>query len=290
MPVINAHFLNVGDGDCTIVELPDGGLMMVDIKNGRNDMSHNSDYTNPIQYLANLTNNRTIHRYVQTHPDMDHMDGLADLTSSFSIVNVWDTGNKKPKDDDFGMYREKDWDAYRNIKQTSSRVIYPLRQTNTVVADSGPYIYDIYPLSPTQEILDHANSTTESWNESSFLTLVRYGGLKILFGGDATTEIWDEIGEWINTDDDASKLLNNITVFKTSHHGRKSGYCGESLLYWMNPKEIITDRSVDADKSANNFYDAYAKMESDRRVWDISQNNIFATHIFDTTEYNIKHN
>ena len=41
---LKIHFLNVGNGDCTIIELPDDSLMMVDIMNGRNDGTHNTQF------------------------------------------------------------------------------------------------------------------------------------------------------------------------------------------------------------------------------------------------------
>ena len=44
---LKIHFLNVGNGDCTIIELPDGNLMMSDVFNG-NNFSFTSMTTNPI--------------------------------------------------------------------------------------------------------------------------------------------------------------------------------------------------------------------------------------------------
>jgi len=290
MPNTHAHFLNVGDGDCSVVELPDGRLMMVDIRNGRIDNSHNPNFTNPIHYLKNLTNNRNIYRYIQTHPDMDHMDGLSDLIQDFNIINAWDAENTKPKPDEFIVFREEDWDAYEHLDQSASRTINPLRQTDTIVADSGPYVYDIYPLSPTQEILDQANNSASSWNQASYLTLLQYSGFKLLFGGDLTTEIWNNIVEWINKNNEASTLLSNITVFKASHHGRESGYCGKSLLFFMNPRVIITDYSVPADESANHHYDAYVQYDTqNRRIFDINQQNIFAWYNSENNNYNVEY-
>ena len=54
---LKTHFLNVsnnGMGDCTIIELPDNQIMMVDIRNGRSDNTHNHKHENPINYLSML--------------------------------------------------------------------------------------------------------------------------------------------------------------------------------------------------------------------------------------------
>ena len=37
----------------------------------------------------------SIFRYIQTHPDMDHMDGIRALFDKFAPINFWDTNNRK---------------------------------------------------------------------------------------------------------------------------------------------------------------------------------------------------
>jgi len=254
---LRVHFLRVGDGDCTIIELPDGKIMMIDIMNGRIDNSHNEDYENPINYLKNLTNSRSIHRYIQTHPDMDHMDGFADLVKEFEIVNFWDTANTKKKPDDFtNNFREEDWDAYKYSNK--GRELDFGRRTRTVKFDEGFYIYDIFPLSPTQSLVDSANSG-ENWNELSYVTLISWDGFKVLFGGDATSEVWDDIVNWIGRDRDAARLFSEINVFKSSHHGRSSSYCGTPLLKFMNPQTIIANHTVPNTESAYDDYYNFLK-------------------------------
>ena len=129
------YFLKVGNGDCTIIKLPDGNLMMVDICNGR---GKNLELTNPVDYVLHLTPSWTLYTwlhpdapipqwakpklspYVQTHPDMDHMDGLAALKEKCSIHNFWDTRNEKPPPD-FNSPHSKgspeDWKAYQELRK-----------------------------------------------------------------------------------------------------------------------------------------------------------------------------
>lgn len=52
---LRVHFLNVGNGDCTVVELPDSKIMMVDVCNARIiPREAVSEFTNPLQYLGAL--------------------------------------------------------------------------------------------------------------------------------------------------------------------------------------------------------------------------------------------
>src|SRR5690606_2353686 len=118
------HFLNVLEGDCNIIEHDSGRKTVIDVSNAYNDYdtaeeiavrnsqrrrdmyertqvpSDKKDYKqkktpdNPIQYLKKLKISE-IFRFVVTHPDMDHLDGIKDLFTEFSIINMWDTDNKK---------------------------------------------------------------------------------------------------------------------------------------------------------------------------------------------------
>ena len=49
---------------------------------------------NPISYMRDHGINN-IFRYVQTHPDIDHMDGIEALFDEFSPTNFYDTDNTK---------------------------------------------------------------------------------------------------------------------------------------------------------------------------------------------------
>ena len=132
MPLV-VHFLNVGRGDCTIIEFPSGRIGMVDINNLKvldNDtrMEVLKEYHESIDYLADkeagkskysldeqflakeeasltdplayydvhIGKTKDIFRLLVTHPDMDHMTGLYRIheqDSNKSILNFWHTGN-----------------------------------------------------------------------------------------------------------------------------------------------------------------------------------------------------
>lgn len=114
--MVKIHFLNVGHGDCTIIEHASGNITMVDINNANQldddsrkelaetygitglnyesgllvaNMLHTSfrkayleakgydiELTDPIDYLATCWNGRSIFRFILSHPDLDHMRGL----------------------------------------------------------------------------------------------------------------------------------------------------------------------------------------------------------------------
>ena len=89
------HFLNVNEGDCNIIQHGSGRVTVIDVCNGNaenetileNANHRQKEYpVNPINYIASL-GITSIFRFIQTHPDMDHMDGIKKLFDKFSIIN-----------------------------------------------------------------------------------------------------------------------------------------------------------------------------------------------------------
>ena len=280
------HFLKVGDGDCTVIELPDNKLMMIDIKNGRIGDVPDSNYINPIDYLQSHFPDNFIHRYIQTHPDMDHMDGFADLVQKYEIVNFWDTENEK-EISDFQNFREKDWDAYKNASK--GKELYFTRTTTPIAHETGVYEYDIFPISPTAQILSEAKAS-ENWNKLSYVIFLKYHNFSLLLGGDVTSDVWENIYQWSQSNSTISSILSQITIFKASHHGRDSGYCGNDMLNLMIPQQIITDYSPLVKESANKKYEYFRdKNDETIEIQNIDSNNIIIDYNKNINKFNVKY-
>lgn len=281
--MLRVHFLNVGHGDCTIIEHPSGNVTVVDINNGT-DMDSNSareiaesfsaakghielneimglprilalaesgydiKLTNPIDYLDSLLNGRSIFRYIQTHPDLDHMRGLTTLSDRFSILNFWDTDNNKVITDFKNDSDKEDWETYQNLRKSSS-------SPKSLIMNRGerrPYFHsydeggdDIEILSPTSELTDTANKTNNH-NNHSYILRVRYKDIDILLPGDAESAVWDsvvaEYGENLST-----------SVLKASHHGRDSGYHDHAVSH-ISPQYTIVSVGKKPKTDASNKY------------------------------------
>lgn len=250
------HFLNVDEGDCSIIQHDNGNVTMIDICCGnieediqkcfsaeslntglRGNFKQKEHPTNPVNYL-NRYGIKTIFRYIQTHPDMDHMDGLDNLASSVSILNFWDTENTKEQefgeDGKSGRYLKIDWDRYCQMRKSASEpkaLFYYDGTSNKYYAedDNGKLKDDyIKILSPTKDLIKQANEAGD-WNDSSYVILYVISGKKILFCGDADMNTITHLIE--NHSDD----ITNLDVLIAPHHGRDSDK-DFSFLDIMNPK------------------------------------------------------
>src|SRR5690606_30242447 len=107
-----AHFWNINPGACAVIEHNSGRCSVIDICCGyteedrtlkmymeRQRNFRRADYpTNPLDYIERL-GERSIFRFITTHPDMDHLDGLNPLANKFPILNFWDSGVRREKPD-----------------------------------------------------------------------------------------------------------------------------------------------------------------------------------------------
>src|SRR5205085_8783766 len=154
------HFLNVLEGDCNIIQHFSKRITVMDVSNAYNDEdtaeekavkaskereemrrrthvpSNKVDYRqkqnpdNPIVYLKENVGTRDIFRFIISHPDMDHIDGIKDLFTEFKIYNTWDTNNNKSIDLNsyFAGYNKEDWRFYTQLRAgkvtTTTRLAY----------------------------------------------------------------------------------------------------------------------------------------------------------------------
>ncbi len=259
----NIHFLNVLEGDCNIIQHDSDRITVIDVSNADNgidteaekakktslarqamfSMSVPSGKTNygrkkypdnPIAYLKGLLNGASIFRFIITHPDMDHLDGVADLFGAYEILNIWDTDNNKEiADFRGGGYSKEDWEFYLKIRsgKEGNRKTY-------LANDSYEYFNEdqIKILAPTKALVDMANQTG-NYNDSSFVILYtppksNNRQWKILFAGDSHDQTWEYILKNHKAD------VTNVDVLFAPHHGRNSNM-NFDFLKTVNPKVTL---------------------------------------------------
>ena len=286
---LKVHFLNVGHGDCIVMQHASGRLTVVDINNGSppdsdsmreisSELPNNRgalgligglldsyqlekrgyeiQTSNPIDFLGSKYPGKSILRYIQSHPHMDHMRGLAALVKSGKTpINFWDTKhNEEPeiKDSD-----AKDWETYlalRNGHFKGTTVLrlyrgetgkfYNREENGTLGGD------DIELLSPSPELQKWAIENGQV-NELSYVIRVSHGGRSMILGGDAGEVAWKDIHDHYG-----EKL--KCQVLKASHHGRNSGYY-QPAVKAMSPAITIVSAGKKPETDATNLYRQYSK-------------------------------
>jgi len=213
--MLKIHFLNVGKGNCTIIEFPSKRLTMIDIDNSRID-DDDDVLTEPVDYFVSKFSNK-LFRFILTHPDMDHLSGLNQLVDAkVSIENFWDTDhNKSFSDEDWksSPYDKKDWEKYLILRESTSDPkalkLYRDATSECCWTQDGITI-----LSPSSSLVELANKSKE-YNHLSYVLRIEYAGVKVILGGDASKEAWDEIYKHYKN---KNKFLK-ADILLAPHHG-----------------------------------------------------------------------
>lgn len=243
------HFMNVGQGDCTWIKHADGKNTVIDVCNGnavlqksaadayvaaayeisevrkglRGNFRQKDDPVNPIDYLKSF-GVTSIFRFIASHPDMDHLDGLKALFDEFGPINFWDTDNRKEITGfDTGRFLEDDWTFYKGLRDGSSST--GTRRLTLHSGARGAYYNQsedgssggngIFVLSPTETLVASANEN-DDFNDCSYVLLYRTGSKKIVIGGDSHDASWEHILET------HASAVTDVDLLIAPHHGRDS--------------------------------------------------------------------
>lgn len=202
---LSFHLLDVGQGDCGLLELPDGKLILVDL--GDKDAG-----TKVGKWLSQsgLTN---IYCLVATHPHADHIGGFKEI---LAVINT-DTA-----------YFPGELTGATAATSTYRNFLKALLKKDIVVEDAyaGDFIlsnavYYVRVLAPQK----HAY---ENLNDTSVCLLVSFGDHLLLLTGDAEGQSEAEMIRDYKDD------LRRVTLLKVGHHGSKTSST-ESFLRIVEP-------------------------------------------------------
>jgi len=235
------HFVDVGQGDATLIKLPDGKTMMV-------DFAPESSYPKLNKYLDKVFFNgieRKLDYIVLTHSDADHIGGMENILNNYAVDNVY-----------YSL------DLEDNNKSMYSKISY-LENENKIVAKintAGNEIrgenYLITWLSPNRE------SYAET-NDYSPIMLFEFNDFSFMLTGDATSEVGEkEAMNYFLEDKD-------IDLLKLGHHGSSTSTSLRFLETFMPEIAVISNGTTYGHPSSETIetlatYDnLYAKNTAD---------------------------
>lgn len=209
---IKITFLDVGQGDCAVIQSPENCVYMID--GGSSDVSNVGKYR-IIPYLKSQGITELDYVFV-THGDGDHYSGILELLSE---------ENKEIKVHTlvFPAVYEKQ-EALRNLK------VMALRK-GSVVASMKPGMHITERNLTITCIQPDEKMEAEEGNASSLVLDVTFGDVNVLFTGDVEAE-----GEALLTKN--LKGLDSYEVLKVAHHGSKNS-SSEEVLEKIKPAVSI---------------------------------------------------
>lgn len=230
------HMLDVGQGDCIYIQLPDGKDMVIDCANYNDDGEYEKK---TFDYLDKYIEDDTVEYLMLTHCDSDHVYFMDELLERYQVEklfmpNVLAAPGTTSKDkkalqdqiDALDTSRFTDKDTVGTITYAEFFIaaltepdceivlnVDPDANTNSIIIEETTYRLVFY--CPTQEYYDdYGLNTAERKNAISPIGILEYNNRKIMLTGDS-----NEINEPLVM---ARTGKIDCDVLKVGHHGSET--------------------------------------------------------------------
>ena len=202
---VTIKFIDVGQGEAILIALSEKTMLI--------DAGPTGSAPKIAQVLQELGRNK-IDYLVATHPDEDHIGGMADVISSTQIGTIYAPN----KTNNTATYRK----FLAAIQNNNLQIT--LAEAGTIIDQTDSYKLEI--LWPKKD------ANFPETNDYSIIIKLTVGNKTFLFTGDAPT----------------NAILNSnpghIDVLKLSHHGSRTGTT-EVLIHKLSPTYAVLSYAVD---------------------------------------------
>ena len=203
---MNVHFIDVGQGDATLIQSEDFVILIDAGRHDRNDV---------VSYLKSSGIDK-IDLLVLTHPHADHIGQADKVLNEFKVDEVWASGNE-------------------HTSRTFERVLDAIIKSNASYVE--PIAGEKYQIGPaTVTILHPGESLSGDLNNDSVSFRLDYGDISFIFTGDAEKEAEESM---IN-----SGLPLKAHILHVGHHGSNTSST-QKFLNKVRPKVAIYSAGKD---------------------------------------------
>lgn len=257
------HVIDVGQGDCIYLQLPDGKDMVIDCANYNND----GDYQKKtFDYLDAYITDGTVEYLMLTHCDSDHVYYMDDLLARYQVEKIFmpnvlatpgtKTESKKKLQDQIDALdtsRFTDPDTVESVTYAEFFIaaltepnceivlnVDPDENTNSIIIEETTYRLVFY--CPTQEYYNTTNlNSAERKNAISPIGILEYNDRKIMLTGDS-----NKINEPL-----VMKRTGKVDcdILKVGHHGSETSTLDNFLDNYSFEYAIIS-----CNEAGNTFY------------------------------------
>ncbi len=238
----SVNFIDVGQGDCIFIRLPDGKNLLIDC--GLNDV-HSQNSKLIIEILKQYSVDK-IDYFILTHPDLDHIGNAKDIIVNFSIGTMYVPHVSDDLMNNFDYYESLlDLAEEKKIKRVISDYHCIIKEDQYVLAFLSPVSIGING-SSYDEFESTLFPTDTQINNLSPIIYFECFDKRFIFTGDAgssqerivlknyNAELYDFLfaSKGIQID------LENIDYLKVSHHGSDDA-TKEDFISLLKPKNFI---------------------------------------------------
>jgi beta-lactamase superfamily II metal-dependent hydrolase len=211
--VLKIIFIDVGQGDSTLIVLPNGKTMLIDGGERNRDQI----------VLSTLEENNIsrIDIMVATHPHADHIGGLIGVMNSVDVGQVIDSGQ---------IHTTQTFQDFIEAIESNQIPISSVREGDSITLDPN---VSMWVLNPHVTLFDGAHNEGE-FNNNSVVIKLTYGEFTAMFPGDIELE----------TESRLAGANIDVDVILASHHGSRGSNTAQYLAA-ASPEVVVIYAGAD---------------------------------------------
>ena len=236
--------LSVGNGDMFYIKHNSDNFSIIDC------CISDDNKEEILEELKKESQDKTIKRFISTHPDDDHIRGLEYLNQEMPIWNFYCVGNTATK-----KYETTDFKQYCSLRDDSNKAFSLekgcsrcwLNNFNNDRGSSGIHI--LWPVTSNEHYKEALQQALAGDSPNNISPIIKYSlesGANVLWMGDLETDFMKNIEE--------SLSLDKVDILFAPHHGRDSGKVPKSWLDILDPKIVVIG---EASSEHLNYYSSY---------------------------------
>ncbi|MEX2514521.1 MAG: MBL fold metallo-hydrolase [Candidatus Paceibacterota bacterium] len=212
---LTVTFLNVGQGDATLIETPSGTQVLID---GGQPRSVNRPLSRHLPFY-----DRTLDVVIATHADTDHIGGLVEVLADYRVGRVG-LPSLPGQAAAFQAFQQ----AVGDEQEYDKAITQKLTRGDVIHLDEGAYLLTLFPLAGHQPT---------DLNESSTVFKLIYGNTSFILTGDSGKAI----EEYLAALDGG---LLDADVLKLGHHGSDTS-SSRIFLSAVSPEIAVISAGAD---------------------------------------------
>jgi len=206
---LRVTFLDVGQGDATLIEFPHGKTMLIDGGTKRAGKFAIA----PFLWQKRI---RTIDYLVGTHPEFDHIGGLPYILRKFNVKTVWSSGL---------VNKTRIFRSFKSAIEETGALHEVMTRSDAPLEIDGCLLFFLHPSGNQSVSRDDLNNSSVVFR----MSCPSHGEnpLSFLFTGDIEKEAEEQLVK--------SGAILASTVLKVPHHGSRSS-SGDAFISKVSPE------------------------------------------------------
>ena len=199
---LRVTFLDVGQGDATLIELPDQQTILIDGGASYERWDIGRMVVAPYLWDQGI---RRVDHVIATHPQLDHVGGLAWVVEKFDVGQFWDNGMQR---------KESFFYALEEVVRRKKLVKRVAWEGQDLLRESSCQLHSFNPSRQMERGGTQSVANADSFNNRSVVLKLTCGQQSFLFPADVEIPTLEGFVR--------EKATHSARVVKIPHHGAKS--------------------------------------------------------------------